>query len=198
VAFRLADRRYVGEVLCGSAQHRGAADVDHLDGVLLGHAFARGDLRERVEVDADEVERVNAVLVQRGQVVRVVATGEDRGVNVRMERLDAAPEQLGDLRQVVDTPDLDPVLRQVVGGAAAGDELDAELGEARRELGEALLVVRRQKCALDQEISSLTACGSSRRSTSCTRARRVSTVSPSRTGTGSAAITGPVSTPSST
>ena len=134
---------------------------------------------------------MNAVLVQRGQVVRVVATGEDRGVNVRMERLDAASEQLGDLRQVVDTPDLDPVLRQVVGGAAAGDELDAELGEA-------LLVVRRQKCALDQEISSLTACGSSRRSTSCTRARRVSTVSPSRTGTGSAAITGPVSTPSST
>jgi phosphoribosylglycinamide formyltransferase-1 len=50
----------------------------------------------------------------------------------------------------------------------------------------------------EEEISSRTALGSRRCSTAWTRSRSVSTVSSSRTGTRSAAITGPVSTPSST
>ena len=141
---------------------------------------------------------MDVVLVERGQVVRVVAPREDRRMDPRMQRLDASAEQLRDLGQVLDARHLEPVLREMVCGAAAGDDLDAQLGEAGRELGEPLLVERGQERALDHEISSLTACGSSRCSTSCTRARRVSTVSSSRTGTGSATITGPVSTPSST
>jgi hypothetical protein len=51
---------------------------------------ARHDLRERVEADADEVERPDVVLVERGEVVRMVAPREDRRVDARMQRLDAA------------------------------------------------------------------------------------------------------------
>ena len=141
---------------------------------------------------------MDVVLVERGQVVRMVAAGEDRRMDPRVQRLDAAAEQLRDLGQLLDARHLDPVLGQVVRRSPAGDDLDPELPEAGRELGQALLVERRQERALDHEISSLTASGSSRCSTSCTRARRVSTVSSSRTGTSSATITGPVSTPSST
>ena len=53
-----AHRRHVGEVLAPlRAQHRRAADVDHLDGLLLAYAVTPGDVLERVEVHADEVER---------------------------------------------------------------------------------------------------------------------------------------------
>ena len=186
------------EVLGGGAQHGRAADVDHLDRVLLRHAVPRHDLREGVEVHADEVERLDAVLVEGGEVVGVVPAGEDRGVDARVESLDAPAEELRDLGQVLDPLDVEALLGEMVGGAAARDELDAEVGEAAGELGEARLVERREQRALDHEISSRTAFGSRRCSTAWTRSRNVSTVSSSRTGTRSAAITGPVSTPSST
>src|SRR5262245_12037497 len=141
---------------------------------------------------------MDVVLVERCKVVRVVAPREDRRVDPRVQCLHAAAEQLGNLGQLLDPRDLDPVLGQVIRSAAAGDDLDAELREPGCELGQSFLVERGQERALDHEISSLTASGSNRCSASWTRARSVSTVSSSRTGTGSAAITGPESTPSST
>jgi hypothetical protein len=77
---------------------------------LLGDAVSRRDLRERVEVDADEVERPDVVLVERGEVVRVVPSREDRRVDAGMERLYATAEQLGDLRQLLDARRLDSAL----------------------------------------------------------------------------------------
>ena len=44
VALRSADGRDVGEVLRRRAQHRRAADVDHLDRVLLADALSGDDL----------------------------------------------------------------------------------------------------------------------------------------------------------
>ncbi len=187
------------EVLGRPAQHGWAADVDHLDRVLLLDPTPRDDLRERIQVDADEVERADAVLVESGQVVRVVSPGENGGVDPRVQGLHAPAEELWDLGQVLDSSGFEPVLLEVVGGAAAGDELDSELVEPVCEVDEAFLVECGQQGALDHSaINSRTAFGSSRCSTAWTRARKVSTVSSSRTATGSAAITGPVSTPSST
>jgi hypothetical protein len=71
---------------------------------------ARHDLRERVEADADEVERPDVVLVERGEVVRMVALREDRRVDAGMQRLDAAAQQLGGPRQLFDTRRLDTAL----------------------------------------------------------------------------------------
>ena len=115
----------------------------------------------------------------------------------RVQRLDAAAEELRDLGQVLDARHIEAVLGEVIGGPAARDDLDAQLGEPLGELDDARLVERRDHCS-HHEISSRTALGSSLCSTAWTRARSDSTVSSSRTGTGSATMTAPVSTPSST
>ena len=49
-----------------------------------------GERRERIEVHADDVERLDPVLGERGAVLVQVEPGEDAGVNRRVERLHAA------------------------------------------------------------------------------------------------------------
>jgi hypothetical protein len=198
VALGAADRRHVREVLRCCPKHRGPADVDHLDGVLFVHGAPGDDVLERVEVDADEVEGLDPVLVEGGGVVRAVAAREDRRMDVRVERLDSPAEQLGHLGQLLDGSDRDSDLLEERGRAAAGDELDVELRQAPGERLQAVLVVDRDQRAADHAISSRTTCGRRRCSTAWTRALRLSASSEGRTGTRSAAITGPESTPPST
>ena len=54
--------------------------------------------RERVEVDDDEIDRVDAVLVEVGSVLGVVAVGEDAAVHLRMQRHHSMPEDRGESR----------------------------------------------------------------------------------------------------
>src|SRR3954453_4203951 len=192
VPVRPAKRCAVRKVLRWPAQHRGAADVDHLDGFLLAHAVATGDLAERIEVDADEVEGLDRVLGEGGCVLRVVAARQDRGVNPRMQRLDTAAEHLGNAGELFDALDGHPdLVLEEVRWAAAGDELPAELREAASESLQPDLVVDGDQCAH----SSRTTCGRSRCSTSWIRSTSVVRGS---TATGSWRMTGPVSSPSST
>ena len=65
---------------------------------------------------------------------RLVAPREDRRVDPRVERLDAAAEHLGRPGQLLDARDSRPRLLERVGGAAAGDQLDAEVGEPACEV----------------------------------------------------------------
>jgi hypothetical protein len=117
------------EVLRRRAQHRRAADVDHLDRVLLADVSPRGDLPERVEVDADEVERRDSVPLERLHVLRDVAPREDARMDAWVEGLDAPPEELRHLRQLLDLRDGQAELRHVLGGPAARDELHPEVRE---------------------------------------------------------------------
>ena len=137
------------------------------------------------------------MLVERREIVRMVSPGQDCGVNPWVQGLHAPAEELGDLGQGLDPRGLDPVLLEIVGGAAAGDELDAKVGEPLRELGEAFLFERGEQARLITRSARAQPWGAAG-AAAWTRARRVATVSPSSTGTGTAAITGPVSTPSST
>ena len=159
------------EVLRRAAQHRGPADVDHLDGFLLAHAVAAGDFAERIEVDADDVERTDLLLVQVCDVVGVVAAREDRCVDVGVKRLDAPAEHLGDTGQLLDPLDVqaDFVLEEVC-GAAARDQLATQVGEPAREILQAGLVVDGDQCAH----SSLTTSGRIRCSTAWIRSTSVS------------------------
>ena len=50
---------------------------------------------ERVQVDDDQVDRLDALGLERGEVVGDVAAGEDAAVELGMERLDPAAEDLG-------------------------------------------------------------------------------------------------------
>src|SRR5262249_52208370 len=156
-----ADRRHVREVFRRRAQHRRAADVDDLDRVLLAHAVAGDGLAERGEVDADQVDWADLRLLERGDILRLGAPGEDGRVDARVQRLDAAPEQLPPLRDLLDPPHPDPPLLQAGARAAAGDDLDTELDQALRELVQAGLVVDGDEGALDHvETSSATTRGS--------------------------------------
>ena len=195
VLARTGDDGDVREVLRRRTQHRRAADVDHLHDLRLGRVRPAGRRREGIERDADEVDRLDLLLLESQQVLVELAAREDAGVDARMQRLDAAAEHLGGPGDLLDGGDGQAGLGEERGGSPGRDELPAELHERARKEVDALLVVDADQCAARQ--SSLTTSGSRRCSAAWMRARSVSTVSPARTGTLSAAMTGPVSMPAS-
>ena len=141
---------------------------------------------------------LDAVGGEIGDVLGHVAAREDAAVHCRVQRHDAVAEHLGEARQLLEPDDRDPLLGEQRGGAAARDDLEVEPDELRRECGDARLVEHREQRAPHAAVSSLTTTGNRRCSAAWTRARRESGVSPASTGTRSAAITAPVSIPSST
>src|SRR5829696_3183088 len=228
VLLRAADRDDVREVLRGGAQHRRPSDVDHLDRLGLRHAPPARDRRERVEVDAHDVERLDLVLVERRAVLLQVTAGEDSRVDARMQRLHAPAQHLRLGGHLLDGRDPDALLREERRRAARGDDLEAELREPAREGVDALLVPDRDErphraggpnrscnslllrvgAAGDPNFACDTVSQATRASTSSrmtsgrtrcsTACRRSSSVSRGSTRTGSWAITSPVSRPSST
>src|ERR687886_2944167 len=82
------------EILRRCAEHRGAADVYLLYGLLL-RGSARHRLLEGVEVYADEVYGAYAVLDELGDVVGVLKVREDAAVDLRVEGLHPAAQDLG-------------------------------------------------------------------------------------------------------
>jgi hypothetical protein len=119
VLHRRGDRHDVHEVLGRRAKHRGASDVDHLDRVLLTRVLPPGDLVEGIEVDADEVDRLDVMLGQRLHVVLLVAPRQDARVHAGVKGLHPAAEQLGRLRQLVDPPHRKTLLLEAGRRAAA-------------------------------------------------------------------------------
>src|SRR5690606_2057933 len=109
--------------------HAGAADVDLLDRLGLVDAGAGDGLLEGVEVDADQVDGLDAVALHGGLVVRVVAEGEQAAVDHGVQRLDAAAHDLGEAGDAVDGRDGDAGVGEGLGGAAGGDDLDAAGGQ---------------------------------------------------------------------
>ena len=132
VALRPADGRDPREVLrCGPEQRR-PADVDHLDHVGLGGAFARGGLGEGIEVDDDEVEGLDPVRLEVGEVAGHVPAGQDAAVHRGVQRDHAVTEHLGEAGQALHPRHGQAVLLQVGGGAAARHQLAAQLVEPAR------------------------------------------------------------------
>jgi hypothetical protein len=128
-------------VLGGRADHARPADVDVLDRLVERHARLAHRLLERVEVDADQVDRLDAVLAHGGHVLGVVAQGEQAAVDLRVQRLDAAVHHLREAGDVGDVGDRELVLAEKLRGPAGADQLDVELVVQRAgELQQAGLV----------------------------------------------------------
>ena len=100
------------EVLRGCAEQRRSADVDHLDRVLLARVASVRGRREGIEVDADHVERLDLVLVERPAVFLAVAAREDARVDAWVQRLHPPAEHLGSLGDRLDGRDVDPLLAE--------------------------------------------------------------------------------------
>jgi hypothetical protein len=127
-------------VLGGCADHRRATDVDLLDDLVAAGA-GRDGLAERVEVAHDEVEGLDAELVELAHVVGQAAVGEDAGVHLRVQRLDPAVEALGEAGDVLDGGDRDAGSRDPRRGRAGRDQGHPGLVQPTGQLFEAALVV---------------------------------------------------------
>jgi hypothetical protein len=127
-------------VLGRGPDHRRAADVDVLDRVVVVDFVAGDRLLERVEVDADEVDRLDPLSLQGRHVLAVAASRQECRVQPRMQGLHPAAEDLLLAGELGDVGHLDPALAQGRGGAAGREDLDAEAGEALREVSDAGLV----------------------------------------------------------
>ena len=69
-----------------------------------------------------------------------------------MQRLDAPVHDLREAREVLDRADVQPGLGQLRRGAAGGDDLDAEVRQAAREIHDAALVRDREQRPPDPDV----------------------------------------------
>ena len=118
----IADNGDCGEVLGGAAEHGGTAYVDVLNGVLeraagLGHRGLEG-----IEVYADHVDGLDAVLLELGHVAGVVATAQQTAVHTGVQSLDAASAYLREARDVADAGGLHAAVLKQLLCAARGDD----------------------------------------------------------------------------
>ena len=144
VVVGIHDDRDVAVVLGGGSDKRRAADVDVLDHLVRGHAGSRGGCRERVEVHGHQGDGRDAPVLEDGAVLRIVQVGENPGEDLRVERLDSAPENLRRAGQLADLADLNSCKAQRLCRAAGGDDLEAESGETAGESLKAAFVGHRE------------------------------------------------------
>ena len=109
------------------AHHRRAADVDRVD--------AR-PFEERIEVRDDEVEGLDPVALEVGEVGVLAAVGEEPAVDLRVQRLHPLVEHLGHPGDGLDPRDRQPGRFERGRGARRRHQLDTEVVRAARELGE--------------------------------------------------------------
>ena len=125
-------------ILGGGAQHGRAADIDVLDGIGERCVCVRDSRLERVQIDDDDIDRLDAVLGHR----RLIDTtaGEDAAMNVGMQRFDPPVHDFRETGDGGNIGDGDARRSQCAGAAAGRDNLVARAGERVTEIGEAVLV----------------------------------------------------------
>ncbi len=126
----------VVKILGGRADHGGAADIDVLDQFFEGDSGLGRGFLEGVEIHDDHVDGGDAVLGDGGDVLGIFAAMEDAAVDFGMKRLDAAVEHFRESGEFGDVFDHDAGVAEELGGAAGGDEFDAEGGELAGEIDE--------------------------------------------------------------
>ena len=139
VVARVDDHGDVREVLRGGADHRRAPDIDLLHRVVRRNPL-HDLLLEGVEVHDDQIDRLDAELFALLAIGRIIAARENAAVDLRVEGLHAAAEDLGGAGVVLDRAHLDPAVAERPGGAAGGENLDAVVLQLGRELDDAGLV----------------------------------------------------------
>ncbi len=172
-------------VLGRGPHHRRSADVDHLDAGLGP---------EGIEVADDEINALDLICFEVGEMLRIIGIGEDAAVDLGVERLDPPAEHLGRAghRRHLDVGDV--VFGQEARRAAARHQLDLVGHQTLGEGLEAGLVPHGEQGPHSISFKKrLTVSGNRRRSTALIRSCNVSSVSSARTSTASWARIGPAS-----
>ena len=81
-----------GVILRGGAYHGRAADIDVLDRILVAAVGPRHGRGERIEIDRQQIDRLDAVLAHHLFVQ--AAASQEPAVNFRMQSLDPASHDL--------------------------------------------------------------------------------------------------------
>ena len=137
------------EILGRGTDHGRAADIDVLDQFVEGNAGLGCGFLEGVEIHDDHVDGSDAVFGDSGYVLRIFAPMQDAAVNFGVQRLDAAVQHFREAGEFGDVFDGDAGIAQEFGGAAGGDEFDAEGGELAGELDQSGLVGDAENGALN-------------------------------------------------
>ncbi len=87
------------------------------------------------------------MLGELGEVVRLVAAGQQPGEDLGVERLDATAQDLGRVGEVGDGLDGNAGVREVGSRAISGVALDTGLGEALRQLDDPFAIRDGEDCA---------------------------------------------------
>ncbi len=143
VVRRIDGHRHRVVILRGGPQHRRTADVDVLDGLLVAAVRPRDRLREWVEVDDEQIDRLNVMPRHHGIIDSAAA--QQSAVNLRMQRLDAAIHDLGKSRVARYLADWKAALREQARGASGGQDLHLARRQCARELDQTALVGYRQQ-----------------------------------------------------
>ena len=127
---RIGQHRDTLPVLRRAAYHGRATDVDVFDGVFqratgFGHSGFK-----RVQVDHQEVDGLNAVCRQCRHVGGQAAACQQAAMHLGVEGFDAAIQHLGEAGVVGHLGDRQAVVGQQFGGAARGQQLDAQRMQA--------------------------------------------------------------------
>jgi hypothetical protein len=136
---------HVGMVLGCPADQAGAADVDVLDRLLEADAGLRDCGLEGVKVHDNQVDGVDPLGFEGEEVARHVATGQDAAVELGVEGLEPAAEDLGLAGVARDFRDLKPGLDQGRPGPAAGQQVDPSIGEGPGQVDQPSLVRHAQQ-----------------------------------------------------
>ena len=135
-------------VLRRRAHHRRPSDVDLLDAVVERRT-GRDCLRERIQVDDDQVERLDAQFSDLLEVLGLPRVREDPCVDARMQRLHTAFEGLREAGELLHRSDGDTRLGDAFRRRTGRYEGDAGGVEALREALQAGLVIDADKRAAD-------------------------------------------------
>ena len=135
---RIDNNQHVAEILGRRAHEARPTDVNLLDELRQGRVRACRRLREWIEIHDHEVDRADAVRGQRGVILRMIAPGQNAGVDSRVQRLDAPVHHLGKSGDVGHAHDRQVGVAQDLGSSPSRDQLPAapsQLGGKRHQPG---------------------------------------------------------------
>ena len=138
VVVRIDDDRNAVVILARGADHRRSADIDVLDGVVDRRVVARNGLLEGIEVDDEEIDRLDRVFLHR-RLVRA-APAQEAAVDFRMQRLDPAVHDLRKAGLLRDFDRVDAGVTDRFRGPAGRHDLDTEFPESPDERLQSALV----------------------------------------------------------
>ena len=135
-------------ILRRRANHRRAANIDIFDCKVKRAVRTSNGLFKRIKIHADDIDRINAVFLERGHMFGDRTTGQNAGVDLRIKRLHTAIEHFGEARVVSDFFNLHAFFGKELSRAAGGKNVIALGNQAAGEVNDADLVGDAQKCLL--------------------------------------------------